>query len=108
MNKTSLNIEENIEALLSYLLLWVTGLLFLILEKDNKFVKFHAMQSIITFGALTVGLMIFTPIPIIGIIITTILSITIFVLWIFLMLKAYQGEKYKLPIIGDIAENFAK
>ena len=48
MSKTSLNIEENIEALLCYVLTWVTGLLFLILEKDNKFVKFHAMQSIIS------------------------------------------------------------
>ena len=54
LGTTSTGIQPNVAALLSYLLGWVTGLIFFLIEKDNKFVRFHAMQSIIVFGALTV------------------------------------------------------
>ena len=59
MAKTSLNLDENIEGLLCYLGIWITGLIFYLLEKDNKFVKFHAMQSIIVFLSLFVIIIIF-------------------------------------------------
>jgi uncharacterized membrane protein len=70
------------------------------------------MQSIITFGAFTllsIILSIFSWIPYIGIlfwILNIIIGILAFVLWIVLMVKAYQGEKYKLPVAGDMAENY--
>ncbi len=54
IGSTSLDLSENVEAALSYLLLWLSGILFLVLEKKNKFVKFHAMQSVITFLPLTI------------------------------------------------------
>src|SRR3990170_7121890 len=99
--KTALGIDENIEGLLCYLLGFITGILFLILEKENKFVRFHAMQSIIVSVAaivvLTVVGAILIFIPIIGWILYMLLNLGAFVLWLFLMYKAYQGEIYKLP-----------
>lgn len=104
MKKTSLDISENLEGLLCYLLTWISGIIFLIIEKDNKFVRFHALQSIFTFLPLTVIAYIFNWIPIIRWIIGGMISIISFILWIVLMIKAYNGEKYKLPIIGDLIE----
>ncbi len=98
--KTALNIDENIEALLCYAFGFLTGVLFLLIEKENKFVRFHAMQSLITFGAI----FLVSFIPILGWIISIILIPLSFILWIFLMYKAYQGERYKLPVIGDFVE----
>lgn len=112
--KTSLGLEENVEALLSYLLGWITGIVFLIIENDNKFVKFHAMQSTITFIGFTVIniiLAVLSRIPFIGIIfalINWVVGIIAIITWIVCMVKAYQGEKYKLPIVGDLAESNIK
>ncbi|MBI2868776.1 MAG: DUF4870 domain-containing protein [Chloroflexi bacterium] len=108
MGKTSSGLQQNIAGLLCYVLGWITGIIFLIIEKDNKFVRFHAWQSIIVFGAYTVLAMILTFIPFIGWIFGVLLGILAFILWIVLMLKAYQGQLYKLPIAGNIAENQAK
>lgn len=110
--KTSMGLEPNVAGLLCYLLGWVTGLIFLLLEKENEFVRFHAMQSIITFGGLTViyiVLSILGIIPFIGIlfaILLYILGLLGFVLWIVLMVKAYQGVRYKLPWAGEQAEKY--
>lgn len=107
MAKSSTGLEENIAALLSYVLGWITGLIFYLIEKDSKFVKFHAMQSIITFAALMIVSWILAFIPVIGGIISLLLSVLALVLWIILMIKAYQGEKFKLPIAGDLAEKWS-
>jgi len=120
LGKTSTGMQANVAALLSYVLGWLTGLIFFLLEKDNKFVKFHAMQSMIVFGALFVlqigiGMFIWIfammrlgfMIPVISFI-TGLLYIISFILWVILMVKAYQGEMFKLPIAGDIAEKQVK
>ena len=107
MAETETGIKENVAGLLCYILGWVTGIVFLIIEPKNKFVRFHAIQSIIVFGAYFIVIMIFTWIPIIGLIIAIILWILWFIFWILLMYKAYQGEKYKVPIAGDMAEKWA-
>jgi uncharacterized membrane protein len=107
-NKTSTGIQQNLEGLLCYVLGWITGIIFLVLEKENRFVRFHAVQSIFVFGAITVLEIIFRWIPVIGWIITWILGAVAFILWIILMFKAYQGEMYKLPIAGNIAEKQSK
>ncbi len=108
MEKTSMGLEENIAGLLCYVLGWLTGIVFLVLEKENKFVRFHAMQSIATFLPLMVIAWIigwiFMWIPFIGWAISTLIWILVLILWLILMFKAYQGEKYKLPIVGDFAE----
>jgi uncharacterized membrane protein len=105
--KTSTGLDENVAGLLCYVLGWVTGIVFLILEKDNKFVRFHAMQSIVTFGAITVIQIILNFIPIIGWILSLLVYLASLVLWIVLMVKAYQGQRYKLPVAGNIAEKQA-
>jgi uncharacterized membrane protein len=106
--KTSMGLDQNVAGLLSYLVLWVTGIIFLVLEKENKFVRFHAIQSIIVFGAITVAMIILSFIPFIGWILAWLLGVLEFILWIILMVKAYRGEKYKLPVAGDIAEKQVK
>ncbi len=104
---TALGIDENLEGALAYFFGILTGILFLILEKDNKFVKFHAVQSIvvsvIAIVILTILGTILIFIPIIGWILYILLYLGAFALWILLMFKAYQKEMFKLPIAGDIA-----
>lgn len=103
-DKTSTGLEQNVAGLLCYVLGWVTGIIFLILEKENQFVRFHAVQSIVVFGALTVVSIILSFIPVIGWILGYLIGILGFILWIVLMFKAYKGEKYKLLWAGDFAE----
>jgi uncharacterized membrane protein len=112
--KTGTGLEPNIAGLLCYVLGWVSGLVFLLLEPKDKFVRFHAVQSIIVFGAFSVVnfvLWILTWIPFIWIlflIIMYLVGVFALILWIVLMVKAYRGEKYKLPVSGDLAEKYAK
>jgi len=102
--KTSSGFDENLAGALCYGLGWVTGLLFFATEPENSFVRFHAMQSILVFGTACVAFMVCLSIPFLG----WILSILVFygsaALWLILMFKAYQGERFKLPLAGDIAE----
>ncbi|MFO8101745.1 MAG: DUF4870 domain-containing protein [Dehalococcoidia bacterium] len=102
--------DPKIAGLLCYLVGWITGLIFILIEKENDFVRFHAMQSIVVFGVFTILqiiLSILGLIPYIWIlfyIISILLGIAAFVLWIFLMVKAYQGERYRVPYAADFAE----
>ncbi len=106
--KTSMGLEQNVAGLLCYVLGWITGLIFFLLEKDNKFVRFHAMQSILVFGGLTIIGIILGWIPILGWILGALLSLLGLVLWILLMVKAYQNVMYKLPWVGDLAEKYSR
>ena len=104
MAKTSTGLEENVAGLLCYVLGWISGLVFIIIEREYKFVRFHAMQSIVVFGALCIVQIVVGWIPFIGWLIALLVSILAFILWIVLMVKAYNGEKYKVPWAGDFAE----
>ena len=97
-------LEPNVAGLLCYLGAWITGIIFLVIEQKNKFVRFHALQSIVTFGALTIASAMLSWIPFFGAFISAIIGILAFGLWILLMVKAYQGELYKLPVAGNIAD----
>ena len=101
---TSSGLEENIAGLLCYLVWPITGIIFLILEKENRFIRFHALQSIITILLLGIMNYVFSAVPFIGWMISSLLSLLTVALWVVLMIKAYQKETFKLPIIGDIAE----
>ncbi len=101
-NKTALGIDENIEGALSYFLGFITGILFLLLEKDCKFVRFHAMQSTIVFLLLIVINAVLGVIPLLWMIFPLI-GLVELALWLLLMYKAYKGEVFKLPVIGDMA-----
>ncbi len=99
---------ENIAGLLCYALGWVTGLIFYFIDK-RPFVRFHAAQSIVVFGGLTIirvglGMVFLTGGVSLGFGLLWLVSILGFVLWILLMIKAYQGERYRLPIAADLAD----
>lgn len=96
--------NENLMGAASYLGGWITGIIFLLIEKDSKFVRFHAMQSLILFGGLTVVSVGLQLLPILGQIISFFLFFGGFIMWIVCMWKAFQGEMYKVPYIGEIAE----
>jgi len=113
LGPTTMGMEPNVEAGLSYVLGWVTGLVFFLMEKQNRFVRFHAMQSILFFGGLTVinivlniigsiGILWFLTLPLGGIV-----GLIGLVGWIVLMINGFQGKYFKLPIIGDYAEKYA-
>ena len=102
--KTVLGVTENLEALLCYALGWVSGLVFLLLEKDNAYVRFHALQALMTFGVLHVASFVLMFIPFLGWLVAFLAGLLGLFLWVFMMIKAYKGEKYKLPIVGDFVE----
>ncbi len=106
MDKTSTGLTENVAGLLCYVLGWISGIVFILIEQENKFVRFHAIQSIVVFGAITIVSGVLGWIPFIGTFFAWIISIIGFILWIVLMVKAYQGTKFKLPWSGTLAERW--
>ncbi len=107
MEKTSTGLAENVTGLLCYVLGWISGIVFIIIEQENKFVRFHAMQSIIVFGAITIASWILGLIPFIGGFLGRLVWLLGLILWIVLMIKTYQGTRYKLPWSGNLAEKWA-
>ena len=102
--KSTFGLDKNIACALTYVGAWVTGLVFLLSEKNDKTVRFHAMQSIIFFGGVTVIQIFLGRVPLIGWSLMPLLGLLSFVVWIILIIKAYQGEKFMLPVVGKIAE----
>ena len=110
----SLGMRARTAGWLSYLLGWVTGLIFFLLEKENRFVRFHAMQSILFFGGLSVleavissfeRLFSYSLFPFFGFgVISRVVGLVSFICWIVLMVQASRGMYYKLPVIGDYAD----
>jgi uncharacterized membrane protein len=105
--ESSTGLSANVAGLLCYVLTWVTGIIFVVLEKKSTFVKFHAWQSIMTFGVLTVAELILAWIPFVGWILSILIGILMFVLWIILMIQAGTGKMWKVPWAGDWAEKQA-
>jgi len=101
---TSTGLDRNLGGLLTYLFGPITGIIFLIVEKKSPFIRFHAMQSTVTFGALLIINVIATALPMIGLLISMLVAPIALILWIVLMYKAFQGERFKLPVLGDWAE----
>ena len=112
---TSMGMEPNVAAGLSYVLGWITGLVFFLMEKQNRFVRFHAMQSILFFGGLSIlgivlRIIIGIDIPFLSLValcINGLLGLVAFVGWIVLLINGFQGKYFKLPVIGDYAERYA-
>ena len=104
MDENNVNPKEqkqgNVTAALTYFAGWITGLVFLLIEKNDKFIRFHAAQSLVLFGALTVV----TFIPVLGQIVAVIIMPLGLILWIFLMVKAYKNEMFELPIVAELAK----
>lgn len=93
--RSSTGLDENVAGFFCYLLGFITGIVFLVVEKKSSFVKFHARQSTITF----LIVLALSWIPVIGFVFW-ILGIF---LWLLLMIKALQGKRYSLPIVGKLA-----
>jgi uncharacterized membrane protein len=124
--KSSTGLDENIAALLSYVFGWVSGLIFFLIEKESRLVRFHAMQSIL-FKVLiaVVGIVLWVVTFVIVIIgsqlpgilggllsllatlVWIVFSIGLLIAWVMCLIKAFQGAYFKLPIIGNFAEKFS-
>jgi uncharacterized membrane protein len=121
--ESSTGMTANTAGLLCYVLGWVTGIVFVVLEKKSKFVKFHAWQSIMTFGVLFVAWLILSRMLIdiglgnlfypnfalihVGQALGWIIGLGMLALWIVLMVQAYQGKMWKVPGAGNWAEKQA-
>jgi len=103
-SKSSTGLDENVAAFLSYLFGFITGFVFYWEEKKSKFVRFHALQSIITFIPIWIILLGLGWVPVLG----TLLKILAAMFWVFLMVRAYSGQIYKVPFIGSIANDVVK
>jgi uncharacterized membrane protein len=111
---SSEGLSENVAGCLCYVVGWVTGIVFLLIDK-RPFVRFHAAQSIAVFGALTIIRIGFAIMMNVGglvgfglwAVISLVLGIIGFVLWILLMIKAYQHQLYRVPIAAPIADSIA-
>lgn len=117
-SSTSTGLAPNVAGALAYVLGPITGVLFLVLEKQNRFVRFHAAQSItvgIALIALSIALSILSTvlafIPVLGWIVAILLSLGLglfsFVLWIMLMWRAWQGREWEVPVAGSFARRIA-
>jgi uncharacterized membrane protein len=107
-------LAPNIASLLCYICAPITGIIFLLIEKENNDVKFHAWQSVV-FGLAYIVIVIMLEIlaailgmiaSVLGIIIgffVPIIMLAAFIVWIVCMVKAYQGERWRIPVIGDFA-----
>jgi uncharacterized membrane protein len=111
--------SENAAALLAYVFGWLTGIIFLLIDK-RPFVRFHAAQSIVVFGGLhllqfALGMIFGAGMWMmggfgafgLGSALFSLVSLVTFILWILLMIKAYQHEKYEVPIAAGIAKSLA-
>ena len=106
MAASGTGLKKNTTAALSYVLGPVTGVIFLVLEKD-PFVRFHAMQSIVVFGGLFV-LQWVLGLTIILLPLVPLAGVLGFILWLVLIYKAWQGEKWEVPFVGKFAKQLAE
>lgn len=108
------NLEPNAEAALSYMLGALTGIPVLLLEKENQFVRFHAMQSVVfTIGLVILGVIngVMLSIPILNIlwgIGIAFVYLGIVIVWLMLMWRAYNHQEWELPYLGKIARDQMK
>jgi uncharacterized membrane protein len=116
--------SENATGLLCYLLGWVTGIIFLVIDK-RPYVRFHAVQSIVVFGGLSVlGILVRTITGagfngygemagnlgsfFLGWVLYGLIGLVALVFWLLLVVKAYNGERFQLPVAASIAQRVAR
>jgi uncharacterized membrane protein len=124
--KSSTGLDENIAALLSYIFGWISGLIFFLIEKDSRLVRFHAMQSllfnvlvVVVAIALWIVLFVFllivsqvsgglaTVLSLVSVLVWLVFGVAILAGWVLCLVKAFQGQYFKLPVIGNFAEKFS-
>ncbi len=107
MNETSVGLEENIAGVLTYVLGFISGMIFLLIEKENTTVRFNAAQSIVVFGGLFILNIILSFIPVIGGLISTLIGLISLILWVYLMYMAYKGNLTRLPFVSEFADKLS-
>ena len=131
VGKSSTGMDANVAALLSYIFTWLTGLIFFLIEKESRYVRFHAMQAILLGVAFIIiwfvlnfilGALLFSSVTAAGLFgmifasgtMAGMLGMIMMLIWLAFLgiiilccVKAYQGQMFKLPIIGDMAERFS-
>jgi len=124
--KSSTGLDENVAALLSYIFGWVSGLVFFLIEKDSRLVRFHAMQSllfnvVVAVVAIVLWVVLFvlflvvgyisgllaTLLSVVSILVWLVFGVAILAGWVLCLIKAFQGQYFKLPVIGNFAEKFS-
>jgi uncharacterized membrane protein len=96
-------LEENIASALAYAFAFFSGIIVLVMERENKTVRFHALQSILWFAILAVVQAVLHILPFTGLLLGLVHSISV-ISWLALMVMALSGKKFKIPVIGDVAE----
>lgn len=98
---------DNVAGLLAYL--FITGIIFLLIEpyNKNKFIRFHSFQAVFLGVFSIAGHIVLSIIPVIGWILLPFFSLGIFIVAVIAAVKAYGNNKWKLPVIGDLAEKQA-
>lgn len=115
---TSTGVEPRVSALLCYAAWWVSGLVFLIIEQQNRVVRFHAAQSIVLFGGCSVLIGLLTGLRIGMLIVSaaafsaaTLLVYLVWIaavgMWFVLMLRTFRGETWRVPFASDLADRIA-
>ena len=123
---TSSGLEENVAAALSYALGWLTGIVMFVVEPDNDTVRFHAAQSIVVFGAISVASIAISFIQsallaalsvgpgtnvVFGLfsmlfgIVSLVIWVGAFILWVYLLVRTYQEDDPRIPVAAGIADN---
>ena len=117
-SQTSTGLDPKLAGLLCYILGIITGLIFFLIEKSNDVVRFHAAQSILFSGSMIVLWIVLMILQFVVMaisfslgsifsILTMLLGLGVFVVWVVLLIKGYSGTKWKLPILGDMAERMS-
>lgn len=101
-----MGLDENIGEMLCYI--FIIGLVFLFMEKENRFIRFHALQAIFLGVALLIANIALELVPVIGWIFNLLMGPFILGIIVFMMYQAYKGKYYKLPFVGEMAEKQLK
>lgn len=118
MTETSTGVDARLSSVLCYAGWWVTGLVFLFAERRHTGVRFHAAQSIVVFGAFSLALLFSGGISAVAFILTGptfqlvqtlsyVLWLSAVVLWLYLLLMAWRGETWPVPVAGSLARRLA-
>lgn len=115
---TSTGVDARLASVLCYAGWWITGLVFLFAERRHASVRFHAAQSLIVFGLITIALFLCGGVSAVAFFVATptfqilqavgnAIWFAAVVLWLFLLLKTWRGETWRVPIAGDLAVKIA-
>lgn len=106
--KSGLGLPRNTTAALAYVLGVVTGIIVLVLEKSDDYVRYHALQSIALSIVWLGGWVVLMIIPVLGWILLPIWGLLMFVFWLVAIVKAWQGQWFRLPVIGEYVAKYGK